>query len=53
MEQVKNEVAQLIADVDAQYTTVQALAQAASKDTRRQQRQSYNVKDIKCKSRCA
>jgi len=49
MEQVKNEVAQIIADVDAQYTTVQTLAQAASKDTKKAAKAKLNVKDINAK----
>ncbi|OQB98245.1 MAG: hypothetical protein BWX81_00540 [Spirochaetes bacterium ADurb.Bin110] len=49
MEQVKNEVAQLIADVDAQYGAVQALAQAASKDTKKAVKAKLNVKDINAK----
>ena len=49
MEQVKNEVAQLIADVDAQYTTVQALAQAAAKDTKKAAKAKLNTKDINAK----
>ena len=49
MEHVKNEVAQLIADVDAQYTTVQTLAQAASKDTKKAAKAKLNVKDINAK----
>jgi len=46
METVKNEVAQLISDVDAEYATVQALAQAASSDTKKATKAKLNVKDI-------
>jgi hypothetical protein len=36
-------------DVDAQYTTVQALAQAAAKDTKKAAKAKLNVKDINAK----
>jgi hypothetical protein len=49
MDQVKGEVAQLITDTDAQYATVQALAQAASKDAKKAAKAKLNVKDINAK----
>jgi len=46
METVKNEVAQLISDVDAEYAAVQTLAQAASSDAKKAAKAKLNVKDI-------
>lgn len=49
MEAAKNEVAQMVTDVDTLYASVQALAQAASKDTKKAAKAKLNVKDINAK----
>jgi len=49
MEAAKNEVAQMVTDVDTLYASVQALAQAASKDAKKAAKAKLNVKDINAK----
>lgn len=49
MDQAKNEVAQLITDIDTEYATVQTLAAAATKDAKKAAKAKLNVKDINAK----